>query len=111
MGGREPPLRACRDFAQKDVEFSIQVGIQGILKLITETLYEEVMPCEVNVAYDDVAKIAVENSRLEQFKAQMGGELMKCSRLCKPKLRDALVRKLEETKPAATLNHRPPHSI
>jgi hypothetical protein len=34
------------------------VGIQGILKLITETFYEEVMPFEVNVAYDDVKKIA-----------------------------------------------------
>jgi len=90
-------LRTCRDFAKKDVEFSIQVGVQRILKLITETFYEEVMPFEVNVAYGDVEKIAVENNRLEQFKAQLGREVMKRSQLCKPNLRDALVRQLQQS--------------
>jgi hypothetical protein len=88
-------LRACRDFAGKDVEFSLEVGIQGILKLLTETFYEEVMPFEVAVAYDDVEKTAVECNRREQFKAQLGREVMRQARLCKPKLREALMRRLE----------------
>jgi hypothetical protein len=90
-------LRACRDFAGRNVEFSIQVGIQGILKLITETLYEEVMPYEVNVAYDTVEKIAVASNLLEPFQAQLGREVMKRSQLCKPRLREALVRKLQKS--------------
>lgn len=77
-------LRACRDFARKDVEFSLKVGIRGILKLLTETFYEEVMPFEIDVAYDDVERIAAECNRREQFKAQLGREVMRQARLCKP---------------------------
>jgi hypothetical protein len=73
------------------------VGIQGILKLITEAFYEEVMPFEVSVAYDDVQKIAAGNNRQGQFKAQLGREAMKRLRLCKPNLRETLVRKLQQS--------------
>jgi len=82
-------LRACRDFGEKDSEFAVQVGIQGIIKLITETFYEEVFPIHVTQAYDDVDKIAVNSGRQEEFKAVLGSEIMK--KLCKPNLREVVV--------------------
>jgi len=85
-------LRACRDYAKKDIGFAVQVGIQGIIKLITETFYEEVFPVDVVKAYDDVEKIALEGGRLEEFREQLGREIMKKS--CKPNLREVIVKRL-----------------
>jgi len=87
-------LRACRDFAEKEPECAVQVGIQGIVKLVTEVFYEEVYPFEVAQAYDLVEKVAVGSGRREEFKAQLGREILKQSG--KPNLREAVVRKLRE---------------
>jgi len=85
-------LRACRDFGKKDIDFAVQVGIQGIIKLITETFYEEVFPVDVVSAYQDVEKIAGEGGRLEEFREQLGREILKHS--CKPHLREVVVKRL-----------------
>jgi len=87
-------LRACRDFAKKEPEFAVQVGIQGIIKLVSEIFYEEVFPFEVVQAYELVQKVAVGSGRREEFKAQLGREVLKQS--CIPHLREAVVKKLEE---------------
>ncbi len=87
-------LRACRDFAEKEPEFAVQTGIQGIIKLITETFYEEVLPIDVRQAYDLVEKVAVDSGRREEFKSQLGKEIMRYSGT--PDLREAVVRKLGE---------------
>ena len=83
-------LRANRDFAQKDTDFSLQVGIQAIMALLTETFYEEVTKADVAIAYEDVEKIARENGKLEEFREQLGREMLK--RSCKPHLRQIVVR-------------------
>jgi hypothetical protein len=87
-------LRACRDFAEKEPEFAVQVGIQGIVKLISEIFYEEVYPFEVVQAYELVGKVAMGSGRREEFKAQLGREILKQS--CIPHLREAVVKKLGE---------------
>ena len=86
-------LRACNDYGKKDIDFAVQVGIQGIIKLITETFYEEVFPVDVVRAYQDVEKIAGEGGRLEEFREQLGREIMKNS--CKSHLREVVVKILE----------------
>ena len=85
-------LRACRDYAKKDIDFAVQVGIQGIIKLITETFYEEVFPVDVVRAYQDVEKVAKEGGKLEEFREQLGREIMKNS--CKSHLREVVVKRL-----------------
>ncbi len=85
-------LRACRDYGKKDINFAVQVGIQGIIKLITETFYEEVFPVDVVRAYQNVEKVAVEGGRLEEFREQLGREIMKKS--CKANLREVVVKRL-----------------
>jgi len=87
-------LRACRDFAVKEPEFAVQVGIQGIIKLVSEIFYEEVYPFEVVQAYELVEGVATHSGRREEFKAQLGREILKQS--CIPHLREAVVRKLGE---------------
>lgn len=83
-------LRACRDFAQKDIDFSVQVGIQAIIALLTETFYEEVTKADVARAYEDVEKIATEGSRIQEYREQLGREILR--RSCKPHLRQIVVR-------------------
>ena len=85
-------LRACRDFGEKDVEFAVQVGIQGIIKLVTETFYEEVFPVHVMQAYDNVEKVAEAGGRQVEFREQLGREILKKS--CKPTLREVVVKRL-----------------
>ena len=87
-------LRASRDFAQKDLQFSFNVGIQGIIRLMTETFYEPVTATDIARAYQDIEKIAIDNSRLEEFKAQLGREVLKQSRWCKPHLRETVLRRI-----------------
>lgn len=88
-------FRACRDLAEKEPQFAVQVGIQGIIKLITETFYEEVFPVHVTQAYDDVEKVAKAAGKLEEFKAELGREIMRHS--CKPNLREAVVKRMQKT--------------
>ena len=85
-------LRTCRDIAKKYIDFAVQVGIQGIIKLITETFYEEVTKTDVAWAYEEVGKIAMEGGKLEEFREQLGREILK--RSCKANLREVVVRKL-----------------
>jgi len=87
-------LRACRDFAKKDPDFAVEVGIQGIIRLITEVFYEEVFPVDVIDAYQQVEKIAREAGKLDEFKAELGREIMRHS--CRGNLREVLVRRMGE---------------
>ncbi len=85
-------LRACRDFADKDFEFALNVGIQGIIRLLTGTFYDEVRPLDIEMAYYQVAKIAEEKGKAQDFKSLLGREIMKHQ--CKPNLREVIFNKL-----------------
>ena len=88
-------LRACRDFAQKDIGFALQIGVQAIIIMMTGSFYEEVTATEIAIAYQDVEKIARENGRREEFRAQLGREVVKRASLCKEDLREVVLKKLE----------------
>ena len=60
-------LRACRGFAKKDIDFAVHVGIQAIVKSLTETFYEEVTKTDIAWAYEEVGKVAMEGGKLEEF--------------------------------------------
>ncbi len=85
-------LRAGRDFAEKDIDFAVQVGIQGIMQLLTGTFYEEVFPIHVTQAYNDIEKVADVGGKLQEFREQLGREIMK--RSCKANLREVVVKRL-----------------
>jgi hypothetical protein len=57
-----------------------------------QTFYEEVFPVDVVRAYQDVEKVAVEGGKLEEFKSELGREIMKKS--CKLNLREVVVKRL-----------------
>lgn len=87
-------LRACRDFADKDISFALTVGVMGIIRLLTGNFYDEVTAFDISYAYNQVGKIAGDRGKLDEFKAMLSREIMK--RSCKAELREVIIRKLKD---------------
>lgn len=88
-------LRAVKEFSKKDSEFAVQIGIWAIIRLMTGSFYEEVTATDIAIAYQEVEKVAKESDRLEEFKAQLGREILKCPGQRYGHLRDVVVNRLK----------------
>lgn len=101
-GGAEPStlLRATRDFAEKDPQFAVAVGIESIKALLSGMSYELPTGLDVAVHYEAVMAVACQHGMREQART----ELAKAAhgpfgdRL----LREALMRKLQQGSPPVT---------
>jgi hypothetical protein len=102
--GRAEPstlLRATRDFAEKDPQFAVEVGIESIKALLSGASYELPTGLDVGVHYEAVMAVARQHGMREQAK----GELAKvaCGPFGDRLLREVLTRKLQQDSPPGTL--------
>ncbi|MDI6451309.1 hypothetical protein [Anaerobaca lacustris] len=102
-GGAEPStlLRATRDFAEKDPHFAVDVGIESIKALLSGMSYELPTGLDVAVHYEAVMAVACQHGMQEQAKAELARAA--CSPFGDRLLREALMRKLLQDSPPATL--------
>lgn len=101
-GGAEPStlLRATRDFAEKDPQFAVAVGIESIKALLCGMSYELPTGLDVAVHYEAVMAVARQHGMREQTKAELAK--VACSPFGDRLLRDTLMRKLQQDSPPVT---------
>jgi len=94
-------LRATRDFAEKDAQFAVEVGIESIKALLSGASYELPTGLDVGVHYEAVMTVACQHGMREQAKAELAK--VACGPFGDRLLREALVRKLQQNPPPGTL--------
>ncbi len=102
-GGAEPStlLRATRDFAEKEPQFAVAVGIESIKALLSGMSYELPTGLDVAVHYEAVMAVARQHGMREQAKAELARAA--CGPFGDRLLREALARKLQQDSPPVTL--------
>jgi len=107
--GRAEPstlLRATRDFAEKDPQFAVAVGIESIKALLSGMSYESPTGLDVAVHYEAVMAVARQHGMREQAKAELARAA--CGPFGDRLLRDTLMRKLQQDSPPVTLRRENP---
>jgi hypothetical protein len=88
-------LRATRDFADKEPQFAVEVGIESIKALLSGTSYELPTGADVAAHYDVVIAVAGRHAMKEQAKAELSSIALRFGACGDGVLREALVRKLQ----------------
>jgi hypothetical protein len=88
-------LRATKDYAEKEPEFSIIVGIEAILIYLTSEFKEPITPTDVYMVYSQVDAVAQKTNRLEWFQAALSKKVLQNSFKMKLQLREAIMRQLK----------------
>lgn len=89
-------LRATRDFAGKDPEFAVEVGIESIRSLFSGASYELPTGADVAAHYDVLMGVAEKHGLKERAKAELSKLALRHSASRDHFLREALVRKLQQ---------------
>jgi hypothetical protein len=102
-GGAEPAtlLRATRDFAEKDPQFAVEVGIESIKALLSGLSYELPTGGDVAVHYEAVMAVACQHGMRQQAQAELARAA--CGPFGDRLLREVLMRKLQQDSPPAAL--------
>ncbi|AQQ71178.1 hypothetical protein SMSP2_01544 [Limihaloglobus sulfuriphilus] len=86
-------LRASRDFADKNTDFALFVGIKAIVKMLREDFYEEISTFDIISAYRQIEQTAQNHGRLAELKNSLNREINE--KKCKPVFRNVLLRILK----------------
>ena len=79
-------LRATRDFAEKEPEFAIKVGVEAIKGLLTETFYDPIEPIDIIQAYNALITAGSKTNNEGMVKQELSKMVLKCSRNSNQKL-------------------------
>jgi hypothetical protein len=89
-------LRATRDFADREPQFAVEVGIESIKALLSGTSYELPTGADVAAYYHAVMAVAGRHAMKEQAKAELSRVALGGGASGGGPLREALVRKLQQ---------------
>jgi len=89
-------LRATRDFADKEPEFAVEVGIESIRSLFSGMSYELPTGADVAAHYDMLMGVAEKHGLKEKVKAELSQLALRHGASSDRSLREALVRKLQQ---------------
>ncbi|MFC1762971.1 hypothetical protein ACFL6U_12940 [Planctomycetota bacterium] len=84
-------LRATRDYAEKDAEFAVSVGIEAIMIFLTADFYDPITSMDIKQAYNQVAKVAEKAAIDSQFSAGLSRRVLKESNKIKPALKNVIM--------------------
>ncbi|MFC1783337.1 tetratricopeptide repeat protein [Planctomycetota bacterium] len=88
-------LRATRDFADKEPEFAIQVGIAAIMIFLTSEFNDPITPYDIQIAYSGLLKVAEKNNLIDWFNTELSKMVLKNAHKIKPALKDAIMSRLQ----------------
>ena len=89
-------LRATRDFADREPQFAVEVGIESIKALLSGTSYELPTGADVAAYYHAVMAVAGRHAMKEQAKAELSRVALGVGASGGGPLREALVRRLQQ---------------
>ncbi len=89
-------VRATRDFADKEPEFAVEVGIESIKSLFSGASYEFPAVADVEAHYEVVMGVAAKHGLTARVKAKLSQVALRYGSPPNQFLREALVRKLQD---------------
>ena len=99
MAGNSDPntlIRAMRDFADKDPEFAVKVGIEAVMRYLTGSFYDPVRPIDIQIAFKKLMDVADNNGNRQWVLAELSKKVLKSSNLMYANLRKIICELLED---------------
>jgi hypothetical protein len=87
-------LRATRDYAEKEPEFAVAVGLEAIMIFLTAEFHDPITATDINQAHYLVSSVAQKASMGERLHAELSKRVLKESNKMKPGLRNAVMGRL-----------------
>ena len=84
-------LRATRDFAEKDPEFALKVGIKAVMIYLTGSFYDPIEPIDSRIAFTKLMDAASKNDSQQWVRTELSKRVLKESNRIKADLRETIL--------------------
>ena len=89
-------LRATRDFAEKDPEFALKVGIEAVMIYLTGSFYDPIAPMDIRAAFTKLISYASKSNGQQWVKTELSKRVLKSSNRIKDDLRETILGLLKQ---------------
>jgi len=89
-------LRATRDFAEKEPEFALKVGIEAVMIYLTGSFYDPVEPIDIRIAFTKLMDAASKNDSQQWVRTELSKRVLKESNRIQDNLRETILGLLKQ---------------
>ena len=89
-------LRATRDFAEKDPEFALRVGIEAVMIYLTGSFYDPIEPIDIRMAFTKLLDAASKSDGQQWVRTELSKRVLKESNRIKANLRETILGLLKQ---------------
>lgn len=89
-------LRATRDFAEKDSEFALRVGIEAVMIYLTGNFYDPIEPIDIRMAFTKLMDAASKSDGQQWVQTEVSKRVLKESNKIKANLRETILGLLKQ---------------
>ena len=87
----ETLLRATRDFAEKEPQFALKVGIEAVMIYLTGSFYDPIEPIDIRMAFTKLMDAANKSDGQQWIRTELSKRVLKESNRIKADLREAVL--------------------
>jgi len=84
-------LRATRDFADKDSEFALKIGIEAVMIYLTGSFYDPIAPIDIRAAFTKLTSASDQSNSQQWVQAELSKRVLKESNRIKHDLRETIL--------------------
>ena len=92
----ETLLRATRDFAEKNPEFALKVGIEAVMTYLTGSFYDPIEPIDIRAAFTKLMAAANKSDSQQWVQTELSKRVLKESNRIKANLRETILGLLKQ---------------
>ena len=89
-------LRATRNFAEKEPEFALKVGIEAMMIYLTGNFYDPISPIDIQTAFTMLMSTAAKSNGQQWVQAELSKRVLKDSNRIKKKLNETILELLKK---------------
>ena len=89
-------LRAARDFAEKDSEFALKVGIEAVMIYLTGSFYDPIAPIDIRAAFTKLMSAAGKSEGRQWVRTELSKRVLRESNRIKHDLRETILELLKQ---------------
>jgi len=89
-------LRATRDFAEKDPEFALNVGVKAVMVYLTGSFYDPIAPIDIRAAFTKLMSAASKSNRQQLVRTELSKRVLRESNRIKTDLRETILGLLKQ---------------
>jgi len=89
-------LRATRDFAEKDPEFALNVGVKAVMVYLTGSFYDPIAPIDIRAAFTKLMSAASKSNSQQLVRTELSKRVLRESNRIKTDLRETILGLLKQ---------------